>query len=361
MVEAVSGIVVQYLILFAAYAIMSLSFNMEYGFGGIPNFGKVLFVGLGAYTFGALTAWITLGIGASRLGLEVVAEGEPAYCTGTAKYVFSQIVEGGVVTPLEITGITILAMVAAIAVGAVGGVVASYPAVRLRGDFLAITLLAMGEIVRLIVYNSPWPVCAFDGLSGIPSPFSVMGLEHNVSVAAASLATLAAVYVFVSRATNSPWGRALKAVRDNEIAAMVYGYNPARVRLQALAVGSGLAGLAGAILVIYSGNVNAISFKPDKTFEVIAAVMLGGSANNVGALLGAAIVAGLLVFLNVSSLRALGIELPAGVGQALPYMKFTIIGLTIILVLLYRPQGILPERPIKTPLIEWLRRRLGKR
>ncbi|MEB3860546.1 MAG: hypothetical protein LRS43_04980, partial [Desulfurococcales archaeon] len=68
MVEEFSGILIQYLILFAAYAIMSLSFNMEYGFAGIPNFGKVLFVSLGAYTFGALTAWVTLSMGASRLG-----------------------------------------------------------------------------------------------------------------------------------------------------------------------------------------------------------------------------------------------------------------------------------------------------
>jgi branched-chain amino acid transport system permease protein len=300
-------------------------------------------------------------MGAARLGFPVEASGEPAYCSGAAKYVFSQINEGGVISPLEITGIVSVAVALAILVSSVGGVMASYPAVRLRGDFLAITLLAMGEIVRLIAYNSPWPVCAFDGLSGIPSPFAVLGLEHNLSVAVTALVALALVYLYVSRATNSPWGRALKAVRDNEIAAMVYGYNPSIVRLQALAVGSGLAGLAGALLVIYSGNVNAISFKPDKTFEVIAAVMLGGSANNLGSLVGAAIIAGLLVFLNASSLNAIGIDVPAGLGQALPYIKFTVIGLIIVLVLMFRPQGIMPEKPLKTPMLKRLVEKYGRK
>ena len=354
------GIILQYATLFGVYAIMSLSFNLEYGFSGIPNFGKILFVSLGAYASGAIAASLVLRIGASRLGMEIVAEGEPAYCTGEAKYVFHKVVEQGIVTIGELSAIFLLGIVVAVIAGVVGGIVASYPALRLGGDFLAITLLAMGEIVRLIVYNNQWPACAFDGVSGIPSPFVLTPLGHHTLFAITTLVLLFLVYLYVDASSNSPWGRVMKAVRDDEIAAKVYGYNPAKVRMKVLAVGSGLAGLAGALLVFYTGNVNAMSFKPDKTFEVIAAVMLGGSANNIGSLIGSAIIVGLLVFLNASSLRALGVTLPANIESALPYLKFTIIGIIIVAVLLFRPQGILPEQPLKTPIVSKMREILSR-
>ncbi len=356
--EGITGIVVQYVILYSVYAILALSFNLEYGFGGIPNFGKVLFVSLGAYAAGGLTAYIVVSMGATALGITVEAEGMPAYCTGAGKTVMTLAVTEGVIGPAMLFLLFITALIVATLVGMVSGIIASYPALRLGGDFLAITLLALGEVVRLIVYNSEWPACSFNGISGVPGPFAWLPAWSDAAYAALAVGLLLMVFLYVELATNSPWGRALKAMRDDEVAGEVYGYNIPRLRMQALAVGSAIAGLAGAILTFYSGNVNANTYKPDLTFMVIAATMLGGAANNIGALLGAAIITGLEVFFNPSSLEALGVTLPQNIALAMPYMKYVVMGLIIVSVLLFRPQGILPEKPLRVPLVEKARQKL---
>ncbi|BEP18289.1 branched-chain amino acid ABC transporter permease [Pyrofollis japonicus] len=355
---AITGILVQYIVLYAVYAILALSFNIEYGFGGIPNFGKVLFVSLGAYSAGWLVADFVVKAGSAGLGIPVEASGMPAYCTGTGKTVMTMAVHKGVISPATLIALFIASLILAAIVGMVTGIVASYPALRLGGDFLAISLLALGEIVRIWAYNSQWPACSFNGISGIPGPFDWLGRIKDYAYAALLIVMLILVYIYVELATNSPWGRALKAMRDDEIAAEVYGYNVPRVRMQALAVGSALAAMAGALLVFYSGNVNANTYKPDMTFMVIVATLLGGAANNVGALIGAAIIAGIEVFLNPSSLLAMGITLPDNVALALPYMKYVLLGVIIVLVLLYRPQGLLPEKPLRTPIVEKAKQKL---
>ena len=352
------GILIQYAIIYSVYAIMALSFNIEYGFGGIPNFGKVLFASLGAYSAGGLVAYIVVKEAAPALGVQVAAQGVPAYCTGTGKTVMTMAVTQGVISPAELFLLFLLGVFVAAVVGMIAGIVASYPALRLGGDFLAISLLALGEIVRICAYNSEWPACSFNGISGIPGPFSWMAKHADAAYAGLALLFLALIFIYVELATNSPWGRALKAMRDDEIAAEVYGYNVPRIRMQALAVGSALAGIAGALLTFYSGNVNANTYKPDLTFMVIVATLLGGAANNVGVLVGTAVIAGIEIFMNPSSLEAFGITLPENVSLALPYTKYVLMGLIIVLVLLYRPQGLLPERPLRVPIVEKAKKKL---
>ncbi len=355
---AFEGILAQWLTYFAIYGIMALSFNIEYGFTGIPNFGKVMFVAIGAYAAGILASTLVLSLAAPALGIHVASQSGPAYCSGAAKQVFSGAVQ--VLPTTTLFAIFLASVIAAAAAGAATSIVASFPALRLREDFLAITLLAAGEILRLVTWTSVWPVCSFNGISGIPSPFAHYLGRADVLYAALAMLFLLLAWLYTDYATNSPWGRALKAVRDDDVAAEVYGYNVAKVRAESLLVGSALAGVAGALLVFYSGNVNAATYRPDMTFEVIAAVILGGAANNVGALLGAAVISGLLIFMNPSSLEALGITLPRAVMDALPYLKYVIIGIVILLVLMYRPQGLVPEKPLKTPLVEKTREKLRR-
>ena len=355
MIHGFAGIAVQWLTYFAIYGIIALSFNIEYGFTGIPNFGKVLFVALGAYAAGVLAASLVINAAAPLLHVKINATGMPMYCSGDASYVLGE--AGSVLSPWFLAGVFLLAVLAAAAAGAASSVVASFPALRLREDFLAITLLAAGEIVRLVTWTSTWPVCGFNGINGIPGPFAWSNSSDLLYMLVA-LGFLALAYLYTDYATNSPWGRALKAVRDDEVAAEVYGYDIAKIRMQALLVGSALAGIAGALLVFYSGNVNAGSYKPDLTFMVIAAVILGGSANNLGALVGAAVITSLDIFMNPSAFQALGLSLPSNVGNALVYLKYVILGIVILAVLAYRPQGLLPEGPLRTPIVEKTRERL---
>ncbi len=360
MEQALVGIMSQWLFYFAAYGIIALSFNIEYGFTGIPDFGKVLFVAVGAYAAGTLASTLILRTAAPLLHQHITAVSEPAYCTGNAKYVFSEATS--VLPSWEFIAVFAASVAVAALAGLIAAMVASFPAIRLREDFLAITLLAAGEIVRLVTWNSAWPVCGFNGISGIPGPFAWYRgrgvLTPDMVYALLALLFLVAVYLYTDYATNSPWGRALKAVRDDEVAAEVYGYNVAEIRMQALMVSGALAGIAGALLTFYSGNVNPNSYKPDLTFEIIAAVIVGGAANNLGALLGAALISGLEIMLNPTSIQAFGVTLPDNVANAMPYLKYIILGLVIILVLLYRPQGVLPEQPLRTPIVEKTREKL---
>ncbi|BES81595.1 branched-chain amino acid ABC transporter permease [Pyrodictium abyssi] len=361
--EGVMGIVSQWIVWFGVYAILALSFNLEYGYGGVPNFGKVLFMSLGAYSAGALAAWLGLHWAAQTAGATVAASTEgPVYCSPEAYNILSTAASQHLLSPGQYFTLFALALVAAGVIGAVSGILSSYPTLRLGGDFLAITLLAMGEVVRLIAYNSQWPVCSFNGLTAIPTPFAWYPVKARIDLMYAMLVLLFAAlfYVYAEMLANSPWGRALKAMRDDELAAQVYGYNVARLRLQVLAVGSAMAAIAGALLVFYSGSVQANTFKPERTFEVVVAVMLGGAANNVGALLGAAAVAAINVFLNTSALETLGISVPDAVAAALPFLRYVIMGLLIVAVLLYRPQGLIPEKPLRTPLVELTIKRLQK-
>ncbi len=355
--EGVSILFSQWIIWFGVYAIMALSFNLEYGYGGVPNFGKVLFMSLGAYSAGTLAAWLGLQWASSKAGVTIAEYTGPTYCSPEAYHVLSTASSQGWLEPSQYILLFITGVVLAAIVGAVFGAVGSYPTLRLGGDFLAITLLALGEIVRLIAYNSEWPVCSFNGLTAVPTPFAWYENKALVDVLYAALVIGFTIlfYIYTHYIANSPWGRALKAMRDDELAAQVYGYNTAKLRLQVLVVGSAMAAVAGALLVFYAGSVQANTFKPERTFEVIVAVMLGGAANNIGVLVGAAVIAALNVFLNASALETLGITVPGNVATTLPYLRYVIMGILIVIILLYKPQGLIPEKPIQTPFLEKLR------
>lgn len=370
---AVEGIIAQLLAVFAGYAVIALSFNIEYGFTGIPNFGKAFFVAIGGYSAAVLTASILLRY-AAALPQETVAsvtgatleqlrqyaaeQGAPLYCDARVRNLMAYVATH--TSTATLLGIFIAAAIVAMLLGAAASVLASYPALRLREDYLAITLLAVSEIFRLVTYNTEWPACSYAGISGIPSPFVGLGLRGTLVYGVFALLIAGGVYLLVEYMTNSPWGRALKAVRDDELAAEVYGYDIGRYRMQSLLVGSALAALGGVLLLFYSGTAAANNYKPDLAFEVIMAVILGGTANNLGVLVGAFIVALLSVFLSPSSLEAVGISLPENIANGLTMTKYVIIGVLIILVLMYRPQGLLPEGPLRTPVVEKTREKLEK-
>ena len=339
---------------YGIYLILALSFNIEYGYTGLPNFGKVLFYSIGAYLAGGLAAWAAITVAGF---FPEVRGGMPAYCAGEAYNVMTQV---AATNPALDIGVFLLSFVLAVLLGALVGVVASYPTLRRTGHFLAITLLALGEIVRIAAHTELWPVCGYNGLSGLPTPFEWLPGYGPYLYTALVLAIAAGVYMITERMVNSPWGRALKAVRDDELAALVYGKNAAKVKAQAMAVGSALAALAGVLYVFHVGGAFADDFIPLPTFMVIAMVMLGGSANNKGVIFGTAVIILIDQLLNTSVVNALGIPLPPGILNATTYIKYMIMGLIIVLLLMFRPQGILPEKPLTTPVVVETKRVVGE-
>lgn len=337
------------LIAFGIFLILALSFNMEYGYGGQPNLGKVLFYSIGAYVAGALTTRILWALLGSPSDVEFLED-----AGGVLRLAYAR------ANPLVIMGIFALALVVAALAGGAFGYLASYPALRLRGDFLAIVLIAVGEVGRVFALNYDPVAGGVFGLSGVPNPF--IWLENARAVDAAYtvlvLGIAAGFYLFARRLLNAPFGRLLKSIRDDEGAASVYGKKAPRVKGTVLIVANAMAGVAGALYVFYVQFVYALDFIPLLSFIVVAMVILGGVANNWGVVIGAAFLTLLDFVTRPTFLAILGIS--ARPPFDLNYLRYLSIGLIIVLVLMFRPKGLVPERPVETPALR-AARQYGRR
>ncbi|MFQ6012442.1 MAG: branched-chain amino acid ABC transporter permease [Thermoplasmata archaeon] len=329
---------------FGIFLILALSFNLEYGYAGQPNLGKVFFYSIGAYVAGALTTRLIWALAGSPSDVEFLED-----AGGVIRLAYAR------ANALVIIGIFVLSLVVAAVAGAGFGYLVSYPALRLRGDFLAIVMIAVGEVGRVFALNYDPVAGGVFGLSGVPNPF--IWLENARAVDAAYavlvLGMAAGFYVFARRLLNTPFGRLLKSIRDDEGAASVYGKKAPRVKGTALMVANGMAGVAGALYVFYVQFVYALDYIPLLSFIVVTMVILGGVANNWGAVIGAAFLTLLDFVTRPTFLALLGIS--ARPPFDINYLRYLSIGLIIVLVLMYRPQGLVPERPVETPALRTAR------
>lgn len=275
------------------YALLAISLNLQWGQTGLINFGHVAFFAIGAYVSGllALAGW-----------------------------------------PLPIT---ILA--AMIAAG-----LAAWPLGRLtltlKSDYLAVTAIGFSEVVRSVLENEMWLTGGPSGLPGIPSLFDdLSGLDRSIAIFGVLLAGTLLVFLVLEALTRSPFGRALRSIRDDDIAAAALGKNVVSFKTRSLTLGAAIAGLAGAFYAHYLTFISPEQFTPEVTFNVWIAVIIGGSGSNPGVLLGTLI---LIIFLEGTRfLGDLGLALD---GSQLGALRFMIIGAALVLCMLYRPSGILP-------------------
>jgi len=331
--EAETVFVVDLLAIFAIYVIVNLSLNMEFGYTGIPNFGKVLAVGAGAF----VAASIPGRIFASIAGIE----GD--YITNNLLIV-SQI-NLWLVDNVGI-GFVVFFLTLGVAAGVGGGigVLTSYPAIRLRGDYLAITLLAFGESIRIIGNNYTPLVGGTLGVQ-VPDPLSFLPDELRFPVATIGLVAIAAaVYVYSEKMLRSPLGRMLRAVRDNEMAAEALGKNSNHIRIKIIMVSAALAAIGGALYAFYVGGTIAFAYdRASWTFWPFLMILIGGLANNKGVLIGT------LIFVT---LRKFIIFFKDSLEGFVPFdviwLDFLLLGVILLAILLYRPQGIFVEKPTPT-------------
>ncbi len=329
---------------FSIYLMLSISLNLEYGYTGIPNFGKVLFFAGGAFIVGATT---------TRLLLFFMGLSSKNYCNFNVLYA-SEVTNQLASNP--ILSITIFAamLLAGAAVGGLLGYVASYPAIRLRETYLGITLLASGELLRIVARNYDPLICGTLGVS-VPDVFAWIPVSIKEAVQVAIMLAIALlIWVFVERLARSPFGRLIRAVRDNEIAAESYGKDVVNVRMKILVIGSAIAGIAGVLYALYVRSVHADDFMPLRTFIVWVMVILGGAGNNAGAAVGS--------FIYVLTERLIMqykhyIVVPFDVN----YVSYIVFGAILILMLMFKPKGLLPEKPSRTLDFEKIIKRIEKR
>lgn len=292
-------------ILVGIYALLALGLNIQWGFSGLFNAGIAGFFAIGAYTSAILTSLPASG----RVG--------------------------GFELPM-VLGLLAAMVVAALIAWPIGKI-----CLRFRSDYLAIATIGVAEIIRLVVRTEDWLTGGVRGITGIPRPFGDLPyMESQMAYLAIVAVLLLAAYLLVERQLKAPWGRMMRAIRDNENAAAAMGKRVADRRLQAFVFGSALMGLAGALFVHFNRSVTPEAIDPMiATFLIWIMLILGGSGNNRGAILGAALI---WVIWSVSEL--LTDRLPTEIAIQAKYVRVFIIGLTLQLVLRFRPEGILPER-----------------
>jgi len=294
-------------------AIACLGLSQQFGIAGVTNFGFIIFQAAGAYA-------------AAVLSLP----------PDTANGAFQTYI-GGLNLPFPFPWIG-----AAIVGGLISVPFAAIVGKRLRGDFAAIGLLVTAVMFNLLVNNYKPLVNGAAGLSLIPSPlessFNPQTSSYQWGYGIAALALAVATYLFVMRITSSPYGRTLRAMRDNDAVADSLGKDLRSLRTSSLVVGGAIAGLSGGILVGFINLWDPQAWGYAETVVLFAAVIIGGLGNHRGAMLGAVVVP--VAFEEATRYIP---PVPGNPGLV-PALQWVVIGLLIIGFLWFRPQGIFPER-----------------
>jgi branched-chain amino acid transport system permease protein len=207
---------------------------------------------------------------------------------------------------------------------------------RLKEDYLALATIGFAEAIRLGIEHESWLTRGPSGIGGIPQ--FIEGLTADVSdlaTLAICIASVILALVFLNRLTTSPYGRTLRAIRDNEVAVATLGKSVVSYKFQSLLIGAALAGLAGFLYARYLTFISPEQFDASVTFYVWIAIVIGGYRRLSGALAGTAL---LIAFLEGTRFMS---DLDLGVAQdRIAAMRFVLVGLGLIIVLRFRPQGL---------------------
>lgn len=277
------------------YVLLALSLNLQWGNTGLINFGLVAFFAIGAYVSGLLTL-------------------------------------NGWPIPVAMAMAVLISALAAWPLGKL--------TLTLKEDYLAVIAVGFSEVVRSVLENEAWLTGGPSGMPGIPRLYKNApdGMRDMLLFMTLLIAVIV-VFAMLERLMRSPFGRSLRSVRDNEIAAAALGKNVVGFKTRSLVLGSGIAGLAGAFYAHYLTFISPEQFTPDVTFNVWIAVIIGGSGRNLGVVLGTFL---LIIFLEGSRfLNDIGIGLD---GSQLGALRFILIGLALVLCMLYRPAGLFAKK-----------------
>jgi branched-chain amino acid transport system permease protein len=293
--------------------IACLALSQQFGVAGVTNFGFIVFQAAGAYA----AAVLSLPSQSANGGFQT--------------YV------GGLQLPFPLPWIG-----AAIAGGLLALPFSLLVGKRLRGDFAAVGLLVTAVMANLLVTNYKPFLNGDAGLALVPAPldshFDPLSAKYQWGYSAVAIVLAALVYLFLRRITESPYGRTLRAMRDNDVVADSVGKDLRSLRTVMLVLGGAIAGLSGGVLVGFINLWDPAAWGYAESIVLFAAVIIGGLGNHKGAVVGALLVP--LGFLEASR------YIPDTFGRPglVPALQWVAVGLVIVLFLWFRPQGILPER-----------------
>ena len=394
-------------------AIMTLGVNIQWGYAGIVNFGIMGFAALGGLA-GVLVSMPPVEAGWQAGGLGLLGGGAVAILTAVlAVFVWGRVKANmrwryWIMTAVIMAGYLMMRMIVDPAVAAieaiesakaghigglnlpilvswvVGGLFAAGAAyvigkisLGLRSDYLAIATLGISEIVIYVLKNEDWLARGVKNVNGLPRPVpyeidlqakqwvidlaarlhtdvpELSSIIVKLSYAALFTAVLLALFWLFETALRSPWGRMMRAIRDNEVAANAMGKHVTAKHLQVFVLGSAVVGLAGAMLTTLDGQFTPASYLPLRfTFLIWIMVIVGGSGNNFGSILGGFVIwffwvesepLGLWLMDVITSPLAEDSGLRSHLLASAAHMRLMTMGLLMLLMLRFAPQGLIPE------------------
>jgi len=282
------------------YLLLALALNLQWGLTGLVNFGVAGLYALGAYASALAT---------ERLGLPFL-----------------------------------LALPVAALVGALAALMLAALSARLSGDYLAIVTLGFAELVRLVAMNEDWLTRGPRGLAIATRPLPD-GLSREGAAIGYLLLVLVAVAIAfwaLERIRRAPMGRVLRAIREDALVPATLARDVQGFRLRAFAIGGALMGVAGSLYAHWVLSITPDHFQTPVTIITWMAVVIGGAGNNRGLVLGAFLVVGI-----VEGTRFLGGILPGIDAERLSALRIVLIGVLLILAIRFRPQGLIPEQPLR--------------
>jgi len=322
-----------------AFAMLALGLNIVVGFAGLLDLGYAAFFAIGAYTYGALSSY--------QIQPQWSSFWEPFQWLGLVQHLAA---DGGAGTVHFDVSFWLMLPLAAL-VAAFFGVLFGAPTLRLKGDYLAIVTLGFGEIVPIVARNTPSITNGAQGLSGVSTPrlfgynFGVMSTPYYYLGL-----VLIVLLIFISaRLKHSRVGRAWLAIREDEIAAEAMGVNRTRLKLLAFAIGAGFAGLTGTFYVAKLQTATPEMFMFPVSVMILVMIVLGGIGSVAGVVVGALILQ-LLQSWFLQDLTQWIHTLGEWTGIAflervdLVQSIELIFGIILVVMMLYRRQGLIPER-----------------
>ena len=397
-------------------AIMALGVNLQWGYAGLFNIGIMGFVALGglaavlvampatpdAWSAGGPRVLLGLVLGAATIVAAVLVQTRMAKGRNRTLVTVAVLVAGFFLYRFVFdAGVVAIEAVTPAATGYLGGlglpVLVAWPvggllaagaawiigktALGLRSDYLAIATLGIAEIIIAVLKNEDWLSRGVKNVNGIPRPAPVVPYEINLQADPGFLgwmaswgidpvtgstitvkllygllftAVLLILLWLAQRALNSPWGRMMRAIRDNEVSAEAMGKDVKGRHLQIFILGSAVCGIAGAMMATLDGQLTPGTYSPLRfTFLIWVMVIVGGSGNNFGSVLGAFIVYFLWVMVEPigQSLMAVvtagmsdGTWLKTHLLESVAHMRLLTMGLVLLLILRFSPRGLIPEK-----------------
>ncbi|WP_137700468.1 branched-chain amino acid ABC transporter permease [Marimonas lutisalis] len=394
-------------------AIMALGVNLQWGYAGLFNVGIMGFVALGglatvivsmppvndAWAAGGLRVMLGLVLGAATIVAAILAyQKVPAGRARTLAmlvilvggfFLYRTVFDGGVMAVEAVNpagtgylGGLGLPILLAWPIGAVLAAGAAWiigkTALGLRSDYLAIATLGIAEIIIAVMKNEDWLARGVKNVVGLPrpvpyeidlqqdpafiaraeglgmDPVTASTLYVKFGYAVLFLIVLLILLWMAQRALHSPWGRMMRAIRDNEVAAEAMGKDVTARHLQIFILGSAICGMAGAMMTTLDGQLTPSSYQPLRfTFLIWVMVIVGGSGNNMGAVLGGFLIWFLWVQVEpigawlmqvITSGMSDGYWLKTHLMESAAHMRLLTMGLILLLVLRFSPRGLIPEK-----------------